>query len=614
MPAFYKKKWFWVATIAVLLVGGMVFVKSRSSKAPEISTTTVKKIDLVQSVEETGSVTVANDISYGFEVGGKVVSLNKKVGDLVQHDDLIASLEGTAELQALRQAQAALASANAALTLKQVGASPEEIQESEAAVTRAKASVTQAEADAERTRIQGDSKVAAASSAVETAQNDLNVVKETGTSQIVVNAYADAFNTVKSTATTLRDALTNADNILGIDNVLANDQFEKSLGASNLRSLQKANQMYPIAKETARQAEAAIIALRTPNDYAAIDNAITLANNALDDAQELLLDVNTVLIATPPVGGVTQTTLDTLKTSIVTAQSSVSTAITNLTKTTQAISSAKNSLSSYQIIYDQAVKDLETAKQERDIQNRVAESAVDIQRAALQQTEASHARLIAPPRTVDLGTLQAEVLRQQASVAAAQKQYDKTKLRALTDGVLSTLDVRIGENVTANQPIVKIIAGSEQIDVDISESDIAKVAMNDTVQLTLDAFGDDVSFTGHVISIDPAQTEISGVIYYKVTVGLDSTNNQDVKPGMTANVRIITDTRPQVLVVPQRAIIEKDGQKIVRIVTDKAKGAYREQPVTTGIRGDDGQVEITTGVSEGDDIVTFIKETSARAS
>jgi len=58
------------------------------------------------------------------------------------------------------------------------------------------------------------------------------------------------------------------------------------------------------------------------------------------------------------------------------------------------------------------------------------------------------------------------------------------------------------------------------------------------------------------------------------------------------------------LQVPARAIIEKEGQKIVRVLENQK---IREAVVSTGLRGDEGLIEILSGLHEGEEIITFIK-------
>ena len=75
---------------------------------------------------------------------------------------------------------------------------------------------------------------------------------------------------------------------------------------------------------------------------------------------------------------------------------------------------------------------------------------------------------------------------------------------------------------------------------------------------------------------------------------------------MTANATIITAEKKDILVVPARAIVEKNGQgKIVRVLENDQ---VKEINVITGIYGDEGLVEILSGLKEGQEIITYIKE------
>jgi len=73
---------------------------------------------------------------------------------------------------------------------------------------------------------------------------------------------------------------------------------------------------------------------------------------------------------------------------------------------------------------------------------------------------------------------------------------------------------------------------------------------------------------------------------------------------MTANVSIITNSKDSALYVPARAIHSRDGEKYVKVLQGLS---LVEKTVTVGMRGDDG-IEILSGVSEGEDVVTFVEE------
>ena len=69
-------------------------------------------------------------------------------------------------------------------------------------------------------------------------------------------------------------------------------------------------------------------------------------------------------------------------------------------------------------------------------------------------------------------------------------------------------------------------------------------------------------------------------------------------------IDIITQSRESVVSVPFRSVLEKNNQKYIRVVKDNS---YIEVPITTGIRGNDGKIEIISGIQAGTKIVTFIK-------
>ena len=163
--------------------------------------------------------------------------------------------------------------------------------------------------------------------------------------------------------------------------------------------------------------------------------------------------------------------------------------------------------------------------------------------------------------------------------------------------------------------MIQMVSPHYEIEVDVPETDIAKVSLNNQVSYTLDAFGDNYKFQGKIFSIDPKSTEIQDVVYYKVKIAIndkDVTNNsanKQIKPGMTANVIINTDAKDlfkSVIHVPLRAVLTKtDGSKYVRVLKNN-------QAVTTtvqlGSRVDNGRIVIKQGLKLGEEIVLSVKK------
>jgi len=129
--------------------------------------------------------------------------------------------------------------------------------------------------------------------------------------------------------------------------------------------------------------------------------------------------------------------------------------------------------------------------------------------------------------------------------------------------------------------------------------------LDDSAKVRLDAYESNVIFEANLMSIDPAETVIEGVSTYKVIFHFTK-EDERIKSGMTADIDILTDERQDIIAVPSRAILSKNGDKFVRIVGSGE--IISEIKVVTGLKGTMGQTEIIEGIAEGDKIITILKE------
>lgn len=205
----------------------------------------------------------------------------------------------------------------------------------------------------------------------------------------------------------------------------------------------------------------------------------------------------------------------------------------------------------------------------------------------------------------------AQVEYAKASVENYKAMISKTILRSPINGVITKQDAKAGEFASTQTILVSIISAKNfQVETNVPEADIAKVKINNIAKITLDAYGDEVIFSAKVIKIDPAETVIEGVSTYKTTLEFEDEDGR-IKSGMTANIDILTGKKENVIFVPQRAVIEKNGDKIVRVVVEDKSSETGERidevKVKTGLRGSDGSIEIIEGLKEGDKVITFMK-------
>ena len=200
----------------------------------------------------------------------------------------------------------------------------------------------------------------------------------------------------------------------------------------------------------------------------------------------------------------------------------------------------------------------------------------------------------------DVSAKAAQVRSATADVESAQALLRKTLIIAPFDGIVTKMDLKVGQVASPSTPQVAMMSSTVfEIDSYIPEVYITQVAVDNSATLTLDAFGSDRTFAAKVISVDPAETVRDGISTYKTKLRLDD-GDPRIRSGMTANIQIVTEVKKDIIAVPQGVITTKDGVKYVRI---KRADHIEDVPVTVGGTASFGQVEIVSGLTEGDIIV-----------
>lgn len=209
---------------------------------------------------------------------------------------------------------------------------------------------------------------------------------------------------------------------------------------------------------------------------------------------------------------------------------------------------------------------------------------------------------------VEAENAQKEVVNKyQAQISAIQEQLGELTLYSPIDGTVTYKNYEVGENAVANSAVVTVSGlDGVEIDADVPESDIIKVALNQKADLTFDAFTSNDHFGATVTEIEPAATEIQDVVYYKVKLKLDR-DEPRLREGMSSDIDIKTAERNNVIFAPLRAVKTENGQKYVEILKDEKNSVTEKINVTTGMEGDDGMVEIKSGLKGGEKVVTLTK-------
>jgi len=302
-------------------------------------------------------------------------------------------------------------------------------------------------------------------------------------------------------------------------------------------------------------------------DQAVIDQGLTKTKSALSDARLALANVRGAMeSSSSPVSSADKTAIDNQRTYINAAH-------TGIIGAGQDISSAKINNAS-------KISDAKAAVLSKEIALQKARDELDL--------------LLAGPTTESVNLYSAKVSQARARVNLLNNQVSESTLKAPSAGQVTAINKKVGETVSAADAVVDFLPiGPFQIEADIYEEDIVDIALNDPVIIEIPAFPG-VDFTGSVISVDPAEKLVDGVVYYEVNISFD-TKGRNIKPGMTADVGIETEKRENVLRVSAGAI---DGNS-VRVYVD---GEPEQRTIELGLIGDDF-AEVLSGLDESDQVI-----------
>jgi len=229
---------------------------------------------------------------------------------------------------------------------------------------------------------------------------------------------------------------------------------------------------------------------------------------------------------------------------------------------------------------------------------------IEGQKLSVQAIQNNYNQIVTGATTEQLKAQEALYEQAVANYQYALAQLNKTILRSPFDGTVTKIPFSVGDIVPPNSTTISIIGvGKYQIEANVSESDISKIAVGKNAKVDLDAYGTDILFDAKVVGVDLSSTVIEGVATYKTTLEF-LLDDQRILPGLTANVDILSDKKDNVLYIPTRNVIREDGKRKVKLLIDEKTGENKEVEIVIGLRGSDGKTEIISGLKEGDKIVT----------
>jgi len=221
-----------------------------------------------------------------------------------------------------------------------------------------------------------------------------------------------------------------------------------------------------------------------------------------------------------------------------------------------------------------------------------------VEQARLQYQLAGLETLEAQIAQAQTGVLQAQagIGQAQTGVNIIQGQLEHTIITAPMSGVVTAVNINVGEMAAPSMPVIEIMHLDEvEIPVGVIEQHVNNLRVGDSVEVMISAIREE-PFIGTIRSIPPVADPVTRT--FPVTIALP---NQDhlIRPGMFAEVAIVARTSQDAVVVPMVAVVDQGTRQTIFVVEN---GEAISRAIRLGIN--DGQyVEVISGIEPGDEII-----------
>jgi len=494
---------------------------------------------VAQTISETGVVEAMQNIDLNFPSPGQITRIYVQAGDKVRIGQNLARIDRTQLEIQLTEAKAALSLTEARLNQLLAGASSEEIRSAEIAVSSANTALSSSTQNLKSTE-----------SLVATSLDQ---------------AYKDAFST-------LSVAYLQLDNALDSARAIHRKHFSIRFDQESLQIRDNKIEIEDAVRQSHVYIERAQNGSRDN-----IDIALSKIKSFLMITVSALADIHNICEASPYCRGISSPE----KTAISTNRATTNAALTSVVSSQQNISRTK-------------------LTNETNI--NAARARVDAAQGELQRAQNALSIKKADPRQVDIALHQAQIDQAKARVNFVEEQIKNSTLQSPIQGTVARIHKQSGETAQVMEPIISIIsADALQIKVNIYEEDVTKISINNPVAISPIALPNQ-TFKGKIVAINPIEKLIDDVVHYEVTIVFVQGPPEEIKPGMTVDIAIQIGLRENVLIIPENALqyIGAEDKYTVQIFRD---GLIERRDVKFGLIGEDGKVEIISGLEEGEQVV-----------
>jgi len=583
--------WRWLSGgLAVVLAIGLWGFASRAQgaeqRAPTLQGAGVVTVKTVQATEGpisaslsyTGDVKAVSQISVLPKATGRITKLLVDVGSKVKKGDVIAQLDAASLQAQLAQAKANLAAAQARLANMQAGSRAEQIAQARAALDAAQAKANTVHKGAT------EAQLAAAQAAVDQATANLQAAQ----ARLALVKQGP-------TQTQWWQALS------ALDTARANMKSAEAKLADVKAGAKPAD--IQAAEASVEQARAALYAADDKKNVAADVNSTTaLASLGVTSAGQAARNSD----AAKANYDAAVAKLNLLKSyplpaDLQAAQSAYDVAKAQYEAASNAVDEMKRmpkpeDVQQAQAAVDAAQAALDNAKaQLKQLQDGPTEDDLRAVDAAVEQAQQAYNLALNPYTKNDLAAAQAAVDQAQAAVDMAQIALNDASVTSPVDGVVSERLLSEGALVSPQTPIVSLISDDVEMVLGVEESQIGQVKEEQKAEITVAAYPGTV-FPARVATIAPAADPKSRTFQVKVR---PDANDGRLKPGMFAQVSIVTVQKDKAVLIPKEAVVTRSGQTYVFVLSGDT---VQMRQVKLGI-SKGSTVEVTSGVNAGEEVV-----------
>ncbi len=591
------------AIIIIIILGGVYYAYGKTQSG-NVQTRYVlaqaEKGTLITSVSGSGQVSVTNQVEVKAKASGDVVSVGVAKGQEVKAGAILIQLNAQDALKTVRDAQNSLETAQLSLLKLKQPADQYAIFQSENSLTAARTSL-------EKLKLSQVADLENAQQAISQAEADLSKSYDDA-----FNAVAGAFLNLPNTMTKLHDVLysyeignnessvgRSSDNNSALINSLHADDraglrlFQDSAVSDYQAARIKYEANFSDYKSASRYSDRVTIENllnETVATVKAIAQAAKSQSNYLDTWVDFRANRNLGTFAT-----------------VTSYQSSLSTYISQTNSNLSSLLSAQSTLeNAIDTLSDNKIS-LTTLQKNQPLDLAAAQNSVI-------EKENSLAELKKGTDPLDIRSEELTVSQRNDALRDARQKLADYTVRAPFDGIVAVFDISKGDTVSSGGAMATIITKQHLAEISLNEVDVAKVKINEKVNLTFDAVSG-LNITGQVADIDAIGTVSQGVVTYNVKIIFD-TQDDRIKSGMSVSANIITDSRQNVLMVPNSAVKSVGANYYVLVpnqlvatssLSSGSAGiilaqAPSQQIVEIGLVNDTS-TEIVNGLTEGEQII-----------